>query len=115
MTTGPFLCAATYIANVCTTQHRVLGAHLDEFCTGLINGGYHVPSIRYKLWVLSDLARSMTNEQLAVADLDEQRVDEFVEVRRQRGRTSRRPPLSNRIGVLVAGASVLLRTVPSGA
>ena len=63
----------------------VLGAYVDEFCTGLVSGGYQVPSIRYKLWVLSDLARWMSREQLAVAHLDEQRVDEFLEVRRRRG------------------------------
>jgi site-specific recombinase XerD len=67
----------------------VLGAHVDEFCTGLVNGGYQVPSIRYKLWVLSDLARWMTKQQLVIADLDEQRVDEFVAVRRRRGRSCR--------------------------
>lgn len=63
----------------------LLGAHVDEFCTGLVNGGYRVPSIRYKLWVLSNLARWMAKEQLAVADLDEQRVDEFLDARRRRG------------------------------
>ncbi len=67
----------------------VFGAHLDEFCSFLLEGGYAVPTIRHKLWVLSDLARWMTNEHLAVVDLDEQRVDEFLEVRRRRGRSCR--------------------------
>jgi len=70
-------------------QSGVLGAHVDEFCTWLVSGDYQVPSIRYKLWVLSDLARWMTHEQLAVADLDEQRVEDFLEVRRRRGCTCR--------------------------
>lgn len=67
----------------------VFGAHLDEFCSFLVECGYAVPTIRYKLWVLSDLARWMTNEHLAVVDLDEQRVDEFLEVKRRRGRSCR--------------------------
>ncbi len=70
-------------------QSCVFGNYLDEFCSSLLEGGYAVPTIRHKLWVLSDLARWMTNEHLAVVDLDEQRVDEFLEVRRRRGRSCR--------------------------
>lgn len=65
------------------------GAHLDEFCSFLVDGGYAEPTIRHKLWVLSDLARWIAHEHLAVGDLDEQRVDEFLEVRRRRGRSCR--------------------------
>lgn len=67
----------------------VLGAHLDEFCSFLVEGGYAVPTIRHKLWVLSGLARWMTNKQLAIVDLNELRVDEFLEARRRRGRSCR--------------------------
>lgn len=67
----------------------VLGAHLDEFCSFLVGGGYAMPTIRHKLWVLSDLARWMADEHLAVIELDEQRVDEFLELRRRRGRCCR--------------------------
>jgi site-specific recombinase XerD len=67
----------------------VFGAHLDEFCSLLVDRGYRVPTIRHKLWVVAGLARWMTQEHLAVVDLDERRVDEFVDVRRRGGRTCR--------------------------
>ncbi len=67
----------------------VLGSHLDEFCSYLVESGYAVPTVRHKLRVLSDLARWMTNQHLAVVDLDEQRVDEYLEVKRRRGRSCR--------------------------
>jgi site-specific recombinase XerD len=67
----------------------VFGAHLDEFCSSLVDDGYAASTIRHKLWVLSDLARWLTNQHLAIVDLDEQRVDEFLEVRRRRGRSCR--------------------------
>lgn len=65
------------------------GTHLDEFCSLLVDGGYAVSTIRHKLRVLSDLAHWITSEHLAVVDLDEQRVDEFLEVRRRRGHSCR--------------------------
>lgn len=67
----------------------VLGTHLDTFCAGLVDLGYQYPTIRHKLWVVSDLTRWMTKKHLAVADLDEWRVDEFLDARRHRGRTCR--------------------------
>lgn len=67
----------------------VLGAHLDGFCSLLVDGGYAVPTIRHKLWVLSALARWMAKEHLAIVKLDEQRVDEFVELGRRRGHSCR--------------------------
>lgn len=67
----------------------VLGAHLDEFCSFLVDGGYAVPTIRHKLWVLGELGRWMAKEHLGVVDLDEQRVAEFLEARRRRGRRCR--------------------------
>lgn len=67
----------------------VLGAHLDEFCSLLVDLGYEATTIRHKLWVLSSLANWLTNEHLTVVDLDERRVDEFLNVRRRRGRTCR--------------------------
>jgi len=70
-------------------QSCILGAHLDEFCSLLTDLGYKEPTIRHKLWVLSGLARWMDDEHLAVSDLDERCVDEFLEVRRRRGRTHR--------------------------
>ncbi len=67
----------------------VLGVHLDVFCARLADLGYRRATIRHKLWVVSGLARWMTNERVTVADLDERRVDEFAEARKRRGRTCR--------------------------
>jgi site-specific recombinase XerC len=67
----------------------IVGAHIDEFCSSLVSLGYSGPTIRYKLWVVGDLARWMTKRQVVIDDLDERRLDEFVEGRRDRGRTCR--------------------------
>jgi len=64
-----------------------LGAHLDAFCARLSGLGYPPATIRYKLWVVETLARSMTAAHVAVADLDDGYVREFVAARRRRGRT----------------------------
>jgi site-specific recombinase XerD len=66
----------------------VLGSHLDTFCAELVNLGYQRPTIRHKLWIVSDLTRWITEKHLALVDLDEWRVDEFLEARQRRGRTS---------------------------
>jgi site-specific recombinase XerD len=67
----------------------VLGSHLDRFSTGLADLGYQRRTIRHKLWVVSDLTRWITKKRLPVVDLDEQRVDEYLNARRRRGRTLR--------------------------
>jgi site-specific recombinase XerD len=67
----------------------VLGSHLDTFCARLADLGYERPTIRHKLWIVSGLTRWMTEKHLAVGDLDERRVGEFVDARRRRGRTCR--------------------------
>jgi site-specific recombinase XerD len=67
----------------------VLGVYLDEFCSLLVGLGHPVPTIRHKLWVLAGLAQWMTKEHLAVVELDEVRVDEFVNARRRCSRTCR--------------------------
>lgn len=67
----------------------VLGSHLDVFCAGLDDLGYSRPTIRHKLWVVGDLTRWMTAKHMAVVDLDEGRVGEFLDARRRRGRTYR--------------------------
>ena len=66
-----------------------LGVHLDGFCTQLADLGYQRATIRHKLWVATDLARWMVGAHLAVVDLDEQHVEEFLSARRRRGRTFR--------------------------
>lgn len=67
----------------------LLGSHLDKHCSLLVDAGYSVATIRQKLCVLGDLARWMRKGHHAVVDLDEQRVDMFVEARRRRGRGCR--------------------------
>ena len=66
-----------------------LGAHLDAFCTRLVDLGYGRATIRHKLWVITSLTRWMAEAHLAVGDLDERRAEEFVAARRRRGRTCR--------------------------
>jgi len=36
----------------------VLGAHLDEFCSLLVDLGYRAPTIRHKLWIVTGLLRA---------------------------------------------------------
>jgi hypothetical protein len=67
-----------------------LGAHLDGFCTRLSELGYRRPTIRHTLWVISRLAAWMASEHVAVRDLDEHRMEEFLDARRRRGRPWRR-------------------------
>ncbi len=72
-----------------TLRSCVLGDHLNQFCSVLIHLGYKPSTIRHKLWELSGLARWMEDELLAVVELDEQRVDDFLDLRRRSGRTCR--------------------------
>ena len=65
------------------------GEHVDAFCARLVELGYRPTTIRHKLWVVGYLARWMANEGVAVADLDERRLDEFIDARRGLGRTCR--------------------------
>src|SRR5436190_17429265 len=71
----------------CGLQPRCV--HLDAFCARLSDLGYRRPTIRDKLGVVADLTRWIAEEHLAVADLDERRVDQFLDTRRRRGRTRR--------------------------
>ena len=66
-----------------------LGAYLDDFCAQLTNLGYRPSTIRAKIRIVGHFSRWMTDEQVAVVDLDERRVDEFVDAWRRRGRTCR--------------------------
>jgi site-specific recombinase XerD len=67
----------------------VFGSHLDTFCARLVGLGYPRPTIRQKLWIVHGLAYWMAAKRLAVGDLDEGRVDKFLDARRRRGRTCR--------------------------
>ena len=70
-------------------RSSLLGAHLDEFCSALVDLGHPAQTIRDKLGVVSGLARWMAMRRLAIIDLDEQRVDEFLDDRRRRRLGSR--------------------------
>jgi site-specific recombinase XerD len=66
-------------------RSSLIGAHLDDFCSALVDLGHPVLTIRHKLWVVSALARWMDKQHLAIIDLDEQRIDEYLDYRRRRG------------------------------
>ncbi len=63
----------------------LVGPYLDEFGSSLSGLGYQAQTIRNKLRVIIDLAGWMTKRPLAVGDLDESRVDEFLDERRRSG------------------------------
>src|SRR5260370_10991273 len=65
------------------------GTHLDAFCVRLAELGYPPATIRSKLGVVGNLARWMEQEQVALADLDEPRVEAFLAARRRCGGTGR--------------------------
>lgn len=67
----------------------VLGVYLDGFCGQLVGLGYRHATIRHKLWVVRSVTAWMTRAHIAVADLDEEQIEEFLRVRRRRGRTCR--------------------------
>ena len=66
-----------------------VGTHLDAFCERLKGLGYRGPTIRHKVWVVTELTRWMADEHVAVAELDERHGDEFLNARRRRGHTCR--------------------------
>ena len=56
---------------------------LDAYCARLVDIGYRPSTIRGKLWIVSGLLRWMTDECVAATDLDERKLEEHVEARRQ--------------------------------
>jgi site-specific recombinase XerD len=66
-----------------------VGVDLDAFCARLARLGYSPATIHTKLWTIGCLMRWMTDKHVAVADLDARGVDEFLKVRRRRGRGCR--------------------------
>ena len=74
----------------------VLGPYLDAFCAQLAELGYRAATIRSKLGFASDLARWLELERVAVADLDEGRIDAFLAARRRQGRIDRGWPRTAR-------------------
>lgn len=63
----------------------VFGTHLEAYCAGLVASGYRRATIRKKLGVVGQLARWVVRKHLAVGDLDERRVGDFLDARRRRG------------------------------
>lgn len=63
----------------------VFGPHLGAYCARLVESGYPRSTIRQKLWVVGQLARWVARKHLAIGDLDERRVGEFLDARRRRG------------------------------
>lgn len=70
------------------------GEYVDAFCTHLEGLGYAHASIRTKLWTVGFLERWMGTQDLAVTDLDEQRIDKCIDARRRIGRVCHGDPLS---------------------
>lgn len=66
-----------------------LGGHVDAFYKHLVELGYRPSTIGYKLWAVGRLAGWMTGRHMAVADLDERRIEEFVDARQSCGQTWR--------------------------
>jgi site-specific recombinase XerD len=80
-----------FVAPVAAQRLRscIFGSYLDTFSAGLLDLGHKLSTIRSKLWVVRDLTRWMCKKHLAVGDLDERRIDEYLHARRRRGRSCR--------------------------
>ena len=76
-------------------RSSLFGAHVDAFLTSHEELGYRPSTIEQKLEGLADLSRWMVERQLALGDLDEQRIGEFINALRGSGRNWRgvRPAL----------------------
>ncbi|MBI5490977.1 MAG: tyrosine-type recombinase/integrase [Deltaproteobacteria bacterium] len=64
---------------------RVVGFDRDAFCSRLADLGHPPGTVRTKLSIADNLAQWLAEKNLAVADLDERRADEFIVERRRRG------------------------------
>lgn len=67
----------------------LFGPHLESFVTRVSEVGYCRSAVRGQLWLLDDLERWLKRKSLAVVDLDEQVVHQFLEKRRRQGRQGR--------------------------
>lgn len=75
-------------------RSSLFGDHLERFCSRLVDCGYAADTIRAKLWSVAELGRWLTKRHLSIADLDEQRLDAFLDLRRRRRRGTRQTVLS---------------------
>lgn len=71
-------------ATVQELQSCIPAPHLEAWCARLIALGYTRATIRAKVGVVSTLTRWLADEQLAIVDLDEQRIVTFLTRRRRR-------------------------------
>jgi site-specific recombinase XerD len=67
----------------------LFGLHLDTFVASVSELGYARATVREQLWLLGDLERWLQRKKLAVADLDQQVVTQFLQNRRRKGRRGR--------------------------
>ena len=58
-----------------------LGAHIDTFAQQLLAQGYASWTAKYTMRLLADLSCWLQRQPLAITDLDEQRVDDFLQGR----------------------------------
>ena len=92
----------------------ILGSYLDPFSAGLRDLGHKLSTIRSKLWVIGDLTRWMCKKRLAVVDLDERRIDEYLDARRRRDRSCRGfGPTALRLLEQLRSDGILRRPVPA--
>ena len=66
-----------------------MGPHLDSFVATVSELGYARSTVRERLWVLADLERWLKRKRLALVDLEEQVLKQFLEKRRRQGRLRR--------------------------
>jgi site-specific recombinase XerD len=76
---------------VATEQLRscLCGAHVDTLYSWLLELGYARPTIREKVRIVGRLSRWMAAKHRAIADLNEQCMEEFVDTERHDGRSRR--------------------------
>jgi hypothetical protein len=66
-----------------------LGAHIDTFAHQLLDQGYASWTAKYMVRLLADLSRWLQRHALTATDLNEQRVDAFLQDRYRRYHTHR--------------------------
>ena len=60
-----------------------LGAHIDTFSERLLAQGYASSTPKYAMRLLADLSAWLQQQSLAVDDVDEPRVEDFLQARYQ--------------------------------
>ncbi len=66
-----------------------LGAHIDTFAQRFLAQGYESSTPKYAMRLLAELSTWLQEQSLAAADLDEQRVGDFLEARYRHHRPHR--------------------------